>query len=168
MSVSSLCVKGTILKISILFSLAEPMAISSNCRCIFGPHGTKRSSSLFSNLMTNKQAICSLGREDFIFIKVSSTYQSKRKRVTSVPPLSPFSSFSALHLGNVTPMLTLVFPRWQSLRFFDCLPSSGRQIYFFFFGSELVLEVSRSHRSFRFVCSAIVTETGKSSTPLHT
>ncbi len=39
-------------------SFSASMAISDNCRCIFGPHGTKQCRSLFSNLMTNKQAIC--------------------------------------------------------------------------------------------------------------
>ncbi len=47
------------LAISICFQyLAAPMAISYKCRCVFGPHRTKWSRLLFSNLMTNKQAIC--------------------------------------------------------------------------------------------------------------
>ncbi len=50
--------KVTISKIFILVSLVTPVAISGKCRCVFGPHGTNRSRSLFSNLMINKQAIC--------------------------------------------------------------------------------------------------------------
>ncbi len=46
--------KVIISKIFILFYLAAPMVITSNCRYIFGSHGTKRSRSLFSNLITNK------------------------------------------------------------------------------------------------------------------
>ncbi len=153
---------------------------NSNCRCVFGPHRTKRSQSLFSNLTTNKQAICNStweqnktmvhnwGRIDFIIVNVSSAYQSKRKRATSGSPLNPFSSFSTLHLGKF--WLTLVFPCWWLLCFFDCLPSSERQICFSFFGFVLRSFMACSHRSFLYLFGhsnclfTTLAETGKKTT----
>ncbi len=106
-----------------MFSLAAPMAISGNCRCVFGPQ--------FPEIQTVSPVWWAKNdgpqfRVDLIFINVSGTYQSKRKRATSVPPLSPFSSFNALHLDKATQMLT----RWRSLCFFDCFPSSECRICF--------------------------------------
>ncbi len=144
------------------------MAISGICRCVFGPRFPEIQR--VSPVWWPKTMVHNLGRVDFIFKDVSGTYQSKRKRATSLSPLSLFSSINALHLGKATPMLTPHFPLFFLPYAFIWMSN------LFSFSLDLhVLEVSPLVIiNLYFVCSAIVTFTRnssrdwKKSTPLHT
>ncbi len=149
-------VKVIISKIVISFSLAAPIAINSNCRCVFGPHGIKLSRSLFSNQMTNKQAICNSCPRD--------TSPREREPHLSLPSV-PFLLSMLSTLG--------IQCRWKLLadgHFAFLTVSLLLNVKFVSFSSDLlVLEVLLSVViDLFFVCSTRVTETGKISTPLHT